>query len=133
MLVYVDTDVFLNYILNRKNKQGKSLGEEAELFFSKVISTDLEILISRKVLEELYGQIEPNEVQMLFEFLKSKIRVVPYDKQDLLEAEQLDAENRNDALHAILARKHGADCLVTRNMKHFKKYSLIIKVKYQRL
>lgn len=133
ILLYVDTDIFLNFLLNRKNLYGYPLGPEAEEFFNKVFNYDINIVISTKVLEELYGQLQnPGQAQMLFKLLKSKnkINVVEYSQEELKEAETLDAENRNDALHALLAKKHGAKYVVTRNMRHFSKFSHIIEPKF---
>ena len=132
-LIYVDTDVILNFLLNRKNEYGKPLGPEAEEFFCKVFVSPFEILISRKTLEELYGTLhDTNKAKMLFEMLKSKqkLRIVQYNEEDLKEAESIDCENRNDALHALLARKNGAAFVVTRNMRHFRNFSHIIEAKF---
>ena len=130
MLVYVDTDIFLNYLLNRKNKLGRSLYPEAALFFQRVYSGDFKILISNKTLEELYANIELEQTRMLFEFLKDKIQKVNYTPEEVAEAKSIDPIDWKDALHALLARKHEASCLITRNMRHFKKFSHIIQPKF---
>lgn len=49
-----------------------------------------------------------------------------YTPEELTEAETLDSENRNDALHAILAHKHRAKYVVTRNIKHLNKFKHLI-------
>ena len=133
MLVYVDTDIILNYLLDRKNRQGDSLGLEAEMFFIKIFLEDMQMIISTKTLEELYEELhDPGRAEMLFLMLKAKnkLTIVIYTDQDLLNAEKLDPLNRNDALHAILAKSHGARYLVTRNMIHFKKFSSLIQPKF---
>ncbi len=129
---YVDTNIFLDYILDRKDRQGNPLMPEVEEFFMRIYTTDMEIIISEKVTEELYCTLKDiSRGYMLFSMLTSqdKLIIVPYTAQDLEEATKLDPENRNDALHALLARKHGAQYLVTRNMKHFRKFSHIIEPK----
>lgn len=132
-LIYIDTDVFLNFLLDRKNEYGKPLGPEAEELFNKVFFYDFEIVISTKVLEELYGELQdPGQAQMLINMLqtKKKLKIVKYTPDELEEANKLDRENRNDALHALLAKKHGAKYIITRNMRHFKNFSHIIEPKF---
>ena len=131
-LVYVDTNIFLDYFLDRKNTAGRSLGGLAWRFFHYVLRSDIQLLISRKVLEELYGALEnPGQATFLFEMLKSnkKLRIIEHTPQELEQARQLDTENRNDALHALLAQKHGATYIITRNLKDFRKFSFLIEPK----
>ena len=50
--------------------------------------------------------------------------------EEVAEAKSIDPIDWKDALHALLARKHEAGCLITRNMRHFKKFSHIIQPKF---
>ena len=132
LLIYVDTDVFLNFMLERNNKWGEPLAPEAEELFTRAYYGEYEIIISEKTVEEFRGALtDPGQTPLLFTMLQAKdlLRIVTYTAQDLKEAEALDPENRNDALHALLAKKHGAQFVVTRNIRHFKKFSHIIEPK----
>ena len=127
--LYVDTNIYLDFLLNRKNKLGVPLGPKAWNMFSKILFGDYVIMVSTKVLEEIEGEIKDfGKAKMLFEFLKLKIKKIPYTQDELDQAEKMDKEHRNDALHALLANKHGADYLVTRNTNDFKKFSVKLKL-----
>jgi predicted nucleic acid-binding protein len=105
------------------------LGPKAWNLFCRVAYEDFTLLVSLKTLEEIQGELKDlSSLRMLFEILKHKIIKIDYCKEELDEAERLDMENRNDALHAILAHKHGAKYLVTRNTAHFKGFSDLIQV-----
>jgi predicted nucleic acid-binding protein len=125
--IYVDANIYLDFLLARKNKQGIPLGPKAWNLFCRVAYEDYTLLVSLKTLEEIQGELKDlSKLKMLFEILKHKIKKIEYSNEELKEAQILDQENRNDALHAILANKHGAKYLVTRNTDHFKKFSHLI-------
>jgi predicted nucleic acid-binding protein len=131
MRVYIDTSIILDYILQRKGRNDEPFGEYAGKFFSKAVYEGTPIIISDKVLEELYGNVPPQSTVMLFTWLKMncQIKILPYAVSDLEKASALDLNNRNDALHSILAHDAGADYIVTRNIKDFRKFSVLIKAK----
>jgi len=126
-LLYVDANVYLDFLLDRTNLQGAPLGPKAWRLFCRVASGDYLLLVSLKTLEEIQGELgDLSRMSMLFEILKHKIKKIEYSKEEVDEAERLDPLNHNDALHAILAHSHGADYLVTRNTCHFRKFSHLV-------
>jgi predicted nucleic acid-binding protein len=129
MRVYVDTSVILDYIEQRIGKHGEPLGEYADRFFINAVIRHFEVILSTKVLEELYGHVAAVRTTMLMTWLKkeSELKIVKYNPDDLIAAQKLDADNRNDALHALLANRAKADVLVTRNIKDFVKFSFLVK------
>ncbi len=131
--IYIDTNVYLDYFLDRMSDTGRPLGQIAEAFFFRILAGDFIVLISRKVIEELYGNMESiDSAKLLFKMLKDKKKLiqVDYDDEDLHEAERRDPLNRNVALHAILANRHKADFLVTRNKRDFVKCADLIQTKF---
>ena len=119
--IFLDTNIYLDYLLQRKN------GGFAFKIFRRALKCEFKIIISSKIAEELLGNVSNEEVKSLLAFLSKKIVKAYYSDKDLELAQKLDKENRNDALHAIIAEKHKADFLVTRNIKHFKKFSYKVK------
>ena len=61
--------------------------------------------------------------------LKPKLKIVSASKEDEAEAQKIDSTDTADALHALLARKHGASCVITQNIQHFKKFNYILPSK----
>jgi hypothetical protein len=127
ILVYVDTNIYLDYIEDRCNLLGRPLGPDAFSFFVRAVHCEFEIIISKKVLAELYGNTEVEKTRMLFALLKKKLRSVDISSENETAAEALDKENKNDALHAIVANKNKARYLITRNKRHFLPYSHLVE------
>lgn len=125
--IYVDTNVYLNYLKDRVNKLGKPLGEDAGNVFMRVLSGEFQLIISQFVLEELYLQIEPAEVTLLLEALKNSISLVAYSAEEKARAKTVNANHWQDALHAIIASREKAKYLVTQNYSDFVPYSDLIE------
>jgi len=113
MKIYVDTNIYLDYLLKRKNKFGKDLSKSAFNLFKRTIACEFHILILHHLIRELRGIIELNDLTMLINFLKKKIIKI-----------NDESKGKGDELHAYLAKKHGADIIITRNIKHFKDFSI---------
>ncbi|MDP4012960.1 MAG: hypothetical protein Q8R00_05145 [Candidatus Nanoarchaeia archaeon] len=113
MKIYIDTNIYLDYLLERKNKQGKDISRPAFEVFKRAISCEFYILISNHLLNELCGIIDLKDITMLMSFLKKKIIKIE-DK----------SEGVGDEFHAFLAEKYGAELIVTRNKKDFKNLAL---------
>ncbi len=123
-LIYVDTNVYLDFLLDERPK---SFAEDAFQLFSRTLRCEFEILLSKKIKTELRPNIHDKESSFLFTMLEPKLRLIDATTDDLNEAKALDPIDTADALHAILAKKHGAAIVVTQNMKHFLKFSKIIR------
>lgn len=113
MKIYVDTNIYLDYLLQRKNKYGTDLSKPAFDVFKRTVSCEFYILISNHIIHELRGIIDLNNLTMLMNFLKKKIIMISDD-----------TKGKGDELHAYLAIKHGADLIVTRNKIHFQEFSI---------
>jgi len=113
MKIYVDTNIYLDYLLQRKNKYGKDLSKSAFEVFKRTVSCEFYIIISNHLIHELRGLIDLNNLTMLMQFLKKKIIMISDE-----------TPGKGDALHAHLAIKYGADLIVTRNKIHFQEFSI---------
>lgn len=112
MKLYVDTNVYLDYFLDR-NKS-----EPAFKLFNDTISCKHKIILSEQVLFELNNYLDLSKTQMLFALLKPKLINVKANKLDFEEAKKINTHFA-DALHIVLAKKAGADRVITRNIKDF--------------
>lgn len=126
-LLYVDSNVYIDYITNRSNINGVPLGLKAERFFYKVLTGDYKIIFSRLVQYQITKELGGFEnVKMLLKMLESKLIFVDYTSEDLDKAKKLDSEETEDALHALLAKQYNAKWVVTRNIAHFNRFKHIV-------
>jgi predicted nucleic acid-binding protein len=117
--IYVDTNVYLDLFLNR-TRGYRDLGEEANQLFRRAKGCEFAILVSDVVLGEIDGafpHLVPDFVA-LKRFLDWKALPVPVSEDDRRYARSLTT-HFEDALHIAVAVRSGADCIVTRNVKHF--------------
>lgn len=125
MLVYVDTNVYLNIL-----KQ-EPYAAIAERLILQSLSCRFKIAFSDWVGAELAKQVDPGKVLMMLNLLHARgklvsIKTEPSDEEELA---RFTGQNPDDYRHALLARKVNADVLVTRNMKDFRAFSHIIEAK----
>lgn len=125
MLVYVDTNVFLDFLLDRENEFGGDLGARAEQFFRRVMEGEFDIVVSDWMEEELYNQIEEGEASMLFNMLEGSIVEASYSEEDRDRAEEIDEDEADDILHAVIADNVGADVVATQNISDYKEVDFI--------
>jgi len=116
--IYVDTNIYLDFLLDRKNH-----GKPAYGLFRRAMNCEFSILVSHKILEELYGNIELSKTKMLITMLKPKLTVIKVSEEEIEQARQY-GNHYQDILHAMLAQKHRAGYIVTRNLRHFKTSSV---------
>jgi predicted nucleic acid-binding protein len=64
MRIYIDTNVYLDYFLERKKST------HAFKIFKKTLSCKFQIIVSNHVLRELSNMIEYSDVTFIFEMLK---------------------------------------------------------------
>lgn len=115
-LIYIDTNIYLDYLLKRRGNTDYSY--HAFNIFKRSISCEFRIVVSDHLLYELRKHVEAEEAKMLFLLIKKKIVKVKTEDCDLLKAKSLNTHNE-DALHIVLADKVGAEFIVTRNIKDF--------------
>ncbi|MBR9700552.1 PIN domain-containing protein [Candidatus Woesearchaeota archaeon] len=118
MKVYVDTNVILDYLEQRKNVVGENLSTAAFMFFAKALRCDYYIIISDHTLIELLNYLEEQLAESFFKMMDRKtikIHATPKDR----ELAKTIPTHFADALHIVLASRAGASMIVTRNVKDF--------------
>ena len=119
MKLYVDSNVYLDFLLDRKNKQHKDLSEHAYVLFKRASSCEFKIVLSDHVLREVDKHMNLSETTSFFKLLEKKIIRVEIKKSDIVKAKSLKT-HYEDALHVVLAKKVEADVIVTRNKVDFR-------------
>lgn len=134
MKVFVDTNIFIDYYLDRKDNF-LPLGEFAFQFFKRAIECEFFILICDFIVLELCEVLNLDEKELnkiLFADLikKNKITKIDFNEKQYKEAGDLSKSKLipfSDALFAVLARAHNA-ILISRD-KHYNEVKNIVEVK----
>ena len=118
--IYLDTNIYLDYLLERRNRYGDDKSECAFLVFHRTFLCEFEIVLSDWCAEELLRTIHPDKVLFLMELLKAKNKLhrVTCSENDRGYAKSLSS-HYHDPLHAILAKKGNAEFIVTRDKRGF--------------
>ena len=74
MLVYVDTNIYLDYFQNRQDRL-RPLGEFVFQFFRRSLKCEFEIVVSDFVLEELHKKVTIKQQEEFFKPLYAKNKI----------------------------------------------------------
>lgn len=124
MKCFVDSNVFISLIYDEFGKRFEFMSYRAEEFFNRVLSCFHTIILSEAVISEICRitfLAESDIISRLEEF-RDKVSVIRVNKRDILESRKINAKYRTgsaDALHFVIARESGCDCIVTWNKKDF--------------
>jgi len=88
ILVYVDTNTYIDCAEDRKTLFGKPLGPRAMKFFIRAAKCGFDILVSRKVRTELLGNRKDDEMAMLAALIEKKLRPVDILQEDVVAAKK---------------------------------------------
>lgn len=130
-LVYCDTCVYRDYYEWRPGRNWLHFGEEAKRLFDQIEEGHYKIIVSDHLAFQLNGFKQFDEfVDKMKE--KGQIVEIKKTKEDKRKANEHmknhpDSEFE-DALHAELAIRAGADFFATRNIEHFSSYGNKLKI-----
>lgn len=124
MKYFVDTNIFIDIILDRKD------AENSVNFINGCILNRCKIYISWHTLSNLFYLIEKgvnNEIAKIsIKDILHFSKVVTVGHEDALVAIDLDIKDFEDALQIVSAQSVDADYIVTRNKKDFTKSSVVV-------
>lgn len=126
--VYCDANVFIDYFHERSDYI-RPLKDLAFNFFSKGWNCAFKLVVSDWLLTELRKHLKEEQIEdILSEYRKKgKLIEITEEKGDRDKAGSM-SEHWQDALHAILANKAGADFLATRNVRDYEGYEKLVKI-----
>ena len=127
--LYIDTNVIIDAIEDRKNRLGKNIGNPAADLFWSAISCKYLLIISTWALQELAGLGKLEMTKMFFGLAKKKIIQAKYSPEEKSQAKQKSNDHEDDALHIFIAEREKADYIITRNTDHFKEVGSSIPIK----
>lgn len=133
-LIYLDTNIYIDYLDGRVDNL-RPLGEFAFQLLKRTFECEFSIVISSLILEELSNKGCDESLKAIINDLRNKNKLIwiEGDFLDFHKAKQISRERNtpnNDTIHMILAKKAGADYLITRNMKDFEKLQDIVNLAY---
>ncbi len=116
-LLYLDTNVIMDHILDRDFTSTALLRSALECHH--------DLLISAHTMQELEHQGLRDGSQWLVEIFRGfgKLHYCAETPPDLAHAQDIVRTHQThfaDALHKTIAKRHGADILVTKNIKDFR-------------
>jgi len=123
---YCDTCIYRDYVEKRKGRW-VDFAEEAAKLFHAMEEGKYELVVSDHLETQLIQQgFHPQYAELLKRIGDKNVVKVTQTEEDRVKASQAAASSgRNeyeDALHAELAIKGGADVLITRNINDFTAY-----------
>ncbi|MCC7574858.1 type II toxin-antitoxin system VapC family toxin [Candidatus Woesearchaeota archaeon] len=128
MKIYVDTNVFIDLI---KENSSRRKSERVYEFFKKGWNCAFELIVSDWTRTEICRHVKEEELTLLFnEFkTKNKLYFVTHTKEETQEAKSRN-EHWQDELHLMLAKKSGADMIVTYDNDFISYASPIFDIRY---
>lgn len=121
--VFVDSDTLLDVLLNRepflKSAQvllSLSFGRKIELYTSALIIANVHYMLAKA----FSRAIAKEQLTGLMKILT----ILTFDEQDIalaLKSEHIDFE---DTIQYFIAYKSGCDLIISRNIKHYKKFDI---------
>ncbi|NPA86599.1 MAG: PIN domain-containing protein [Candidatus Diapherotrites archaeon] len=127
MLVYVDSNVLIDYLKNRSGPE--PYYKYAGWIVKLTVACKLYLAISDHAEKEVLKYVEREVWASFLEKLRQKVRRITVTDEDREEAMSIGSNNLPDALHAVLAARVGAEILFTRNLADFVDFALYLKNK----
>jgi predicted nucleic acid-binding protein len=131
-LIYVDTNVYMDYLEMRSDKL-RPLQDLAFNVFRRTFSCEFTVVMSSSIIRELENYIDEKRIASLIEELRENSKVLETkasfaDKEKARKLVRARHTPFDDTLHAVIAKRMDVSCLVTRNIKDFVDLQDIIEI-----
>ncbi|RWY55761.1 type II toxin-antitoxin system VapC family toxin [Mucilaginibacter gilvus] len=121
--VFIDSDIFLDVLLTRepflKSAQvllGLGSEKPKELCTSSLIMANVHYMVTKTFSKTIAKQ----QVTVLAQI----ITVLPFDEQDIVSALKTEHIDFEDTVQYQIAKKTECDLIISRNIKHYKKFDI---------
>ena len=109
------------------------MGPDAFNVFVQVQQGKYQLILSTWVIEEMSLKVKnDNDTTNLIETMEENIIRVGYTQQEKEEAMQMTKTHWQDALHIIIARREGAEYLITNNLQDYRPYGDLVALVHPR-
>jgi len=130
--LYIDTNILIYAIEDSENIYGSDISSSSRKLLFEAVTCKYQVIISSWTLKELEQKSKLSEATFLLTLLKKKTISIQKTAEDEELAKEQNSDNVPDQLHCILAKKAGADYIVTRNVDDFNHFSSIIPIVKQK-
>lgn len=123
--IFIDTDIFLDTILDRKphaefSNKLLSLCEQNE------INGNTSCLVIANIYYIINKISNHQKAISSIDKIRSIVSVLPFTNKEIAESINAEFRDFEDGIQYFIAVNHKIDCLITRNIKDFKKASISI-------
>lgn len=127
-LLYFDTNVIIYASEESFNLFGKEISSSSGKLVFQTILCNHQVIISDWALKELELKNKLSQASMLLMLLEKKtVSIQKTDEDEQLAKEQCP-NNIQDYLHCLLAKRAGAEYIVTRNTDDFMHFNNVIPI-----
>ena len=118
--VFIDTNVFIDYVAHRGDfyEPAATIVSLAEKRTFRLLVSSLSFATGSYILESHYGK-HPNEILQSYSEFVSLCRVTTVSEAIIKKAIAYPFDDFEDAMQYHTALSEGADCIITRDKKHF--------------
>lgn len=124
--LFLDSDVILDFLLDRKpfHLAAADIINKADVGIIKLYSSSIALNNVHYIARRILGN---KKSLIMLEDLLAIIEVVPTGKKEMIEAIKRGFSDYEDGLqHATAQSVKGLNCIITRNIKDFKKSELTV-------
>ena len=121
--IFIDSDILLDLLLARKPFERFS-----EILLQEGKVRSLNLCTSTLILANVYYLVAKDfnktVARQQLKILSGLLKILPFEPDDInmaLNSEHVDFE---DAVQFYIANRHGCDLIISRNIKHYKKFEL---------
>jgi len=120
MIVLIDTNVILDYVLGRE-----PFAEDARACLEWLITEKAKVWLTASTITDIYyvtrkALHDSAKAKEVITKLLNAFQIMGVDKTDCVNALEADISDYEDALVSVCAKKIKAEHIITRNTNHFK-------------
>jgi predicted nucleic acid-binding protein len=121
--IFVDSDILLDLILKRNpfDKFSQLLLQQGSLLQLNLCTSTLILANLHYIIAKNFGkQIAKEHLKVL----SGIIHMLPFEPDEVISALNSEHADFEDTIQFFIAQKHKCNLIISRNIKHYKKFSL---------
>jgi len=123
MKIFIDTNVFLDAILNRDNGLSKNLIKHLELLNTEISLSDISVINIAYIVRKEFTK---DEIKDIINLLIKRYNIISANSEIILNANSSDFKDFEDGVQYFCAKEIEADLIITRNKKDFKTSNITV-------
>jgi len=123
MKIFIDTNVFLDAILNRDNGLSKNVIKHLELLNTEISLSDISVINIAYIVRKEFTK---DEIKNIINLLIKRYNIISANSEIILNANSSNFKDFEDGVQYFCAREIEADLIITRNKKDFKTSNITV-------